>query len=193
MEKQLLPLAVAVSNGILIAAAALIGAFGLLVTGGWSALALGALGLAIAPIALRWLLFGTWLLSLPSMFAAHGGHHRLSRLFWYLTDFYCALLVAAWSGAVPWLLYRASAPWTSVAWAYAVAFGPQFFLCIMPFSPPSIVLFFFVAQAAFVCASALIAAGIIGMGEAAWAALALCLAAPAVTQSSRWLRLTTTK
>jgi len=193
VEKQLLPLAVAIANGILIAVAGLAGAFGMLVTGGWLALLLGVLGLLAAPLVLRWLLFGTWLLALPSMFASHHGHQRTGRLFWYLTDLYCALLIALWSGAVLWLVFRGSAPWWSLAWGYAVAFGPQFVLCVMPFSPPVVVLLFFVAQVAFACAWVLIAMGVIGMGEAVWAALTLSLAVPVVTQTSRWLELTTIK
>jgi len=104
-----------------------------------------------------------------------------------------ALLIALWSGAVLWLVFRGSAPWWSLAWGYAVAFGPQFVLCVMPFSPPVVVLLFFVAQVAFACAWVLIAMGVIGMGEAVWAALTLSLAVPVVTQTSRWLELTTIK
>ncbi len=193
MEKQLFPLAISIANGLLIAAAGMAGALGMLLTGGWSALLLGALGMAVAPMVLRWLLFGTWLFAVPSMFFSHGGHHRLSRLLWYLNDLYCALLVAVWSGAVLWLVFREPSPWSSLAWGYAVAFGPQFVLCIMPFSTPVVLLAFFVAQPAFVLAWGLIAAGVIGMGEAAWAALALSLAVPVVTQTSRWFQLTTIK
>jgi len=56
-----------------------------------------------------------------------------------------------------------------------------------------VVLLFFVAQVAFACAWVLIAMGVIGMGEAVWAALTLSLAVPVVTQTSRWLELATIK
>jgi hypothetical protein len=188
MERHAFPLLVLLLNSALIVAAGLAGLVGMLLAGEWGIVGASVLAAILYPTALLTLHWLTWLIGIPAVLAADGGHRRLAALLDYLCGLFVTGLVLGWSALAVWWIAADRPTWAALGWGYAVVTAPLVAVVLRPFGYPLLLMLFFLAQAVYAAAWALLHYRLAAPDEVLAAIGVLGLLAPLVQFSRRWQR-----
>jgi hypothetical protein len=188
MERHTFPLLVVILDSALVAVAGAAGFAGMLLAGEWAVVGGSVLAAVLYPTTLLTLHWLTWLIGIPAVLAADGGHRLLTALLGYLSGLFVAVLVLGWVALVLWWIAADRPTWAALAWGYAVVTAPLMVVVLRPFGYPLLLLLFFMAQFAFAAAWALLHFRLAGPVEALGAIGVLALVSPLVQFSRRWQR-----
>jgi len=190
MKNPALLLLALILDALLVAAAGVAGAIGLLLAGGgWIVLVslCAAIACPATLVMLHWL---RWLTDIPAMLASQARWHLIAVVLAYLSGLIVHVLVLGWVALALWWIASATPGWAALAWGYAVVSGPLLLVVLRPFSYPQFLLLVFTAQIVYPLAwGALHYAHF--SGQQVLAAIGLiALTGPLVQFSRRWQVLT---
>ena len=188
MERHTVPLLVLILNSVLVITAGVAGLTGMLFAGEWGIVGASVLAAVLFPatfLTLHWL---TWLIGIPAILAADGGHRLLTRLLVYLSGLFVHCLVLGWVALAVWWIAAERPSWAALAWGYAVVTAPLTFVVLRPFGYPLLLLLFFLAQLTYAAAWALLHLRLAATEEVLGAIGVLALVAPLIEFSRRWQR-----
>ena len=141
-----LPLLALILNALLIAAAGVAGAVGMLLAGGGTIVIVSLCAAIACPATLAMLHWLRWLTDIPAMLARQARWHFFAIVFAYLSGLIVHALVLGWVALAVWWI--APTPgWAALAWGYAVVAAPLLLIVLRPFSYPLFLLLMLVAQA----------------------------------------------
>jgi hypothetical protein len=191
MERHTFPLLVVLLNTALVIAAGVAGSIGMLLAGQWAVVGASLVAAILYPAGLLTLHWLTWLIGIPAVLADDAGHRWLAMLLAYLLGLFVSGLVLGWVALAVWWIAADRATWAALAWGYAVVTAPLIVVVLRPFGYPLLLMLFFLAQAAYAGAWALLHFRLAAPDEALAVIGALALVAPLVQFSRRWQRHTT--
>lgn len=188
MERHTFPLLVLILNLVLVAVAGLAGLAGMLLAGEWGIVGISMVAAVLYPGALLMLHWLTWLIAIPAVLAADGGHRLLTALLVYLGGLFVHCLVLGWVALAVWWLAAERPTWAALAWGYAVVTAPLMVVVLRPFGYPLLLMLFFLAQVAYAAAWTLLHYRLAAPEAVLGAIGVLALLSPLIEFSRRWQR-----
>ena len=189
-EERCTALLALILNVLLVAAAGLAGAVGLLLAGGgWVVLssACAAIAFPLTFVTLHWL---RWLTDIPAMLASQARWHFPAAVFAYLSGLIVHALVLGWVAVAVWWIAPGTPGWAALAWGYAVVSGPLLLIVLRPFSYPQLLLPVFTAQMLYPLAWGALHYANFAAEQVVAAIGLIALAGPLIQFSRRWQALT---
>lgn len=188
VSSQLLPLAIAVVDALIVLVAGVIGGAGMLWNGEWQRVA-SSLGAAIIfPTVLfvfHWLrLF----IDIPAMFAQDAHMDLLADLLGYVSDVFVHALILGWLALVFWWIGAEQPTTSSLLWGFAIVAGPLLGVVFRPLGYPMLAWACVVAQLAWPLAWSCTRFRILAADEVLVGIGALVLLSPLIGFSRRWQR-----
>jgi len=148
IRSQLLPLAIAVADALIVLVAGVIGGAGMLWNGEWHRVA-SSLGAAIIfPLILfvfHWLRL---LIDIPEMFARDAHMGLLADLLGYVSDVFVHALILGWLALVFWWIGAEGPAVYALLWGFAIVSGPLLSVVFRPLGYPMLAWACIVAQLA---------------------------------------------
>lgn len=190
MKNPALLLLALIVDVLLVAAAGLAGAVGLLLAGGgWMVLVslCAAIAYPTALVMLHWL---RWLTDIPAMLASQARWHFLAVAFAYLSGLIVHALVLGWVALAVWWIAPGTPGWAALAWGYAVVSGPLLLVVLRPFSYPQFLLLVFTAQILYPLAWGALHYANFSVEQVLAAIGVIALSGPLIQFSRRWQALT---
>ena len=190
VSRQLMPLAIAGLDALLMICAGLIGGVGMLWDGEWWCVA-SSLGAAIVFPSVLFILHWLRLLTdIPAMFAADARLPLLADLFGYVSDLFIHALVLGWLAWVFWWVAAERPTTAALLWGFAVVSGPLLTVVFRPLGYPMLAWACIVAQLAWPLAWACAHYRLLTSDETLMAIGTLVFVSPLIGLSRRWQRFT---